>query len=433
MFSNFSKHRCNYKTGQIFPFLIAIVCIVLIMLLITVNLGKIGLFKTDVSNAADAAALSGASVLSGTLLGLGLKSDMMSGRAIESALMINIALMYYEFPEDIIVAIAMYITVMVEQIINYQQALLGDGRMGWTNAKKTAMQYAFQNAGVDEPRPKFEQFLKDAYNIDNPLTVSSDLISAYYDEYLKGESQNMKDYGQSGFNKFLEDGDNGYWKTDEFGDVTPDSSSRVIVTSGYGWKQDDGKFINSDQRGDNYKDKIYDNYVEAKVIGSLMYPLELVYLKDLPVLNFLFGIYLVILGVRLFIKLFKEFGGGWWGALIAAILTIVIIGIAILLLEHIPAGLKMDDIDQQTKDNPLMVEVTKYRKGENVGLWNFQYGAIKSMANAHVFREHGDEDIKPTIVEDLKTMFYSGDIFDWDQSWFDTDKHLFETELTEVY
>src|SRR3989338_8254178 len=51
------------RRGQIAPLLIAIIVILLIAIMVTVNIGKLSLLKTSVSNAADAGALAGASAM----------------------------------------------------------------------------------------------------------------------------------------------------------------------------------------------------------------------------------------------------------------------------------------------------------------------------------------------------------------------------------
>jgi len=63
MFIKFSKQRNSYKKGQLTPFFIAIVVIILIASLITINVGKIALNKTYTANGSDAGALAGASVM----------------------------------------------------------------------------------------------------------------------------------------------------------------------------------------------------------------------------------------------------------------------------------------------------------------------------------------------------------------------------------
>ena len=68
--------RRNRRKGQIAPFLIAVIVILLIALMVTVNLGKISLTRTATSNAADAGALAGASTMAN---GLNAIKDMSAG------------------------------------------------------------------------------------------------------------------------------------------------------------------------------------------------------------------------------------------------------------------------------------------------------------------------------------------------------------------
>ena len=81
MLNCFCANKTAYHKGQIFPFMLAVVAVLVIMFMITFNLGQIGFFKTDTSNAADAGALAGSSVISGALLGLGLGNDAMAAEA----------------------------------------------------------------------------------------------------------------------------------------------------------------------------------------------------------------------------------------------------------------------------------------------------------------------------------------------------------------
>lgn len=63
MFKYLYKNKLRYEKGQLAPFFIAILVILIIMAMVTVNLGKVGLVKTDTSNAADAGALAGGSIM----------------------------------------------------------------------------------------------------------------------------------------------------------------------------------------------------------------------------------------------------------------------------------------------------------------------------------------------------------------------------------
>jgi len=63
MFIYFNENKLAYHKGQLAPFFIVFIIILLIAALVTVNIGKVGLIKTHTSNAADAGALAGGSVM----------------------------------------------------------------------------------------------------------------------------------------------------------------------------------------------------------------------------------------------------------------------------------------------------------------------------------------------------------------------------------
>lgn len=63
MFRFFHKNKMQGNKGQMMPVFILVLVILLIMAMVTVNLGKISLMKTDTSNAADAGALAGGSTM----------------------------------------------------------------------------------------------------------------------------------------------------------------------------------------------------------------------------------------------------------------------------------------------------------------------------------------------------------------------------------
>ena len=63
MLIHFSQNKCQYHNGQLTPFFIAVLVILVIIALVTVNIGKISLTKTHTANACDAGALAGAAVM----------------------------------------------------------------------------------------------------------------------------------------------------------------------------------------------------------------------------------------------------------------------------------------------------------------------------------------------------------------------------------
>ncbi len=66
MYIKFSQNKANYKKGQLAPFFIAILAVLIIAVFVTVNIGKISLIKTHTANAADAGTLTGSSIMAQT-------------------------------------------------------------------------------------------------------------------------------------------------------------------------------------------------------------------------------------------------------------------------------------------------------------------------------------------------------------------------------
>jgi len=69
MFIYFNQHKANYRKGQLAPFFIAFIILLLVAALVAINIGKIGLFKTYTSNAADAGSLAAGSVMASVFNG----------------------------------------------------------------------------------------------------------------------------------------------------------------------------------------------------------------------------------------------------------------------------------------------------------------------------------------------------------------------------
>jgi len=77
MYITFSKRKANYKRGQLAPFFIALIAVLIIAVFVTINVGKISLIKTRTANAADAGALAGGSVMASVFNGqAGMNSQM---------------------------------------------------------------------------------------------------------------------------------------------------------------------------------------------------------------------------------------------------------------------------------------------------------------------------------------------------------------------
>lgn len=70
MFVHFSLYKCQYHKGQLTPFFIALIVILVTVILITVNISKVSLHRTYTSNAVDSGALAGATVMASVYDGL---------------------------------------------------------------------------------------------------------------------------------------------------------------------------------------------------------------------------------------------------------------------------------------------------------------------------------------------------------------------------
>lgn len=461
MFIWFTEHKANYEKGQIFPFAIAMLAMLLIMAMITANLGKLAIFKTDVSNAADAGALGGASILSGELLSLGLTSDTWCGTGVvTTARMMEIAVLgrddikipsfsltgnsegtrsgkdengnnytettdstntttreteqddgstettddskensYQNFSPTLVGMIKLFIQHLLKFYLAYPK-ILADTIMAWANAKQTALRSALQSAGVDEQPPKeWKNFSREGGTYDE-----------YVNEFMSVEAN------QTGFQKFMSHTLTGYWYPNE--KITPFVMSPVMVTSGYGWSQDPV----SEEFSGSYPDNVlgyknYDNWVQVQVQGSVMYPVEALGFADY------FGDGVVttltaIVGVGSYCKYVGWTGGEGdqtvnslkevygLGYLLAAIFAIVTAVVFRGMIEYLPSGLAFQDRNDTlyTTENPIVVQVTRHKKNTDMGMWKFQYGDVKAVSGAHAFRENDEVTIEPVFLQSITDL-----------------------------
>jgi len=74
----FHKNKLRYEKGQMAPFFILILVILIMMALVTANLSKVSLIRTGSSNAVDAGALAGGSAMANTFNAVAHATDQMS-------------------------------------------------------------------------------------------------------------------------------------------------------------------------------------------------------------------------------------------------------------------------------------------------------------------------------------------------------------------
>lgn len=139
--------RKSRRKGQVTPFLIAIIVILLIAIMATVNLGKISLTRTATSNAADAGALAGASTMANGLNAIGdisdgMLADYIATQAILASCRVNCGKVMIIYAAHLASQLALYA---------YTRKIASDTL---EQAESSAKQLAFSNAGIDEGKTR---------------------------------------------------------------------------------------------------------------------------------------------------------------------------------------------------------------------------------------------------------------------------------------
>jgi hypothetical protein len=422
-----------------------IICILLIFFMITINLGQVAIMRTDVSNAADAAALAIASSVTSGLLGLGMTSDTMMGYGLLVACYMIVAMVQNDWPKNLIYALELYVIGMISQMFSFFTSLDSSVKM-WTGAKKKGVSYAFNNLGVDEPKPSFRQYVSSACRVtfDNlsvdptvPFTCSpsiphasslpatfSTTLSDLYKDYTQGNVDDTTRmalcnyYSRNGFNKFMEDDKGGYWRNSEdpkcgshnyacgmADEKQPSQTTGSRLISGYGWTQNadktfSGSYVeNPGTTGSNndYHNN-FKNYAEVQ-IEAPPFTTSLTTL-GLAEIGWLGKTIAIIFGILVFIFVLVKMLENpafevWYMVIVAVILALVIAAISTILVWELPVGLKMKE-KAETDANPITVKVNRYKAPEDLGLWRFWYGPKSSPVSA-VSVSHI---IRPKIVTD---------------------------------
>jgi len=389
MLNFIARNKFNYHKGQIFPFIIVIVVVLMMMLMITINLGNIALYKTDVSNAADAAALSGSSMLSAGVMGLGMVNMGMAVRAIITFVFVACeAATIVGIPVAVCQLVAHMVKSFSEYINNYVNWV---GIIG--QAKKTAMQYAWQNAGVDELRPSFQTFVRNMYGQEvSKLTASErSMYQGYYEVgYDPSRVQESTEAMRSGYADFMNDdgngqnvSGNGWWRycrpKPNYDNIIPS-----VVFSAYGWNNDQGTANPNCRRGGSENDECatayakYDNYVSVNVKGPMLYDFKLVTLSS--------DISCVSDYVDKMVKYVEDNLGipGWLSEALEAFKSLGMPDLMADIIEYMENGMlsaafpmSIGFNDPEVKyfyDHPIEVSVTRYKKRSDVGMWRFTYG-----------------------------------------------------------
>lgn len=146
------------RDGQVAPFMIAIIVVLVMAIMVTTNIGKVGITKTHTANAADAGALAGSTTHSNTLNSLADTNTQMIADYLEMQVVFLI-------PFGICSAKFRYVSYLAFVVAQTTQFILAwvNADKGYKEAKSTAEQYAFMNSGIDEPKPRLDGETYEAY------------------------------------------------------------------------------------------------------------------------------------------------------------------------------------------------------------------------------------------------------------------------------
>ncbi|MDD4986876.1 MAG: pilus assembly protein TadG-related protein, partial [Dehalococcoidales bacterium] len=135
------------KDGQVAPFMIAIIVVLIMAIMVTVNIGKVSLTKTRTANAADAGALAGSTTHANTLNNIADINTMMIAEWLSTQAI-------FAIPTNISTEFMRYLTYLAFVISQAAQFVLAwqAGIEGYEGAENGARQLAFMNGGIDEAK-----------------------------------------------------------------------------------------------------------------------------------------------------------------------------------------------------------------------------------------------------------------------------------------
>ena len=196
---NIRVRKPGNRKAQIAPFFIAIIVILLIAVMIAVNLGKISSNKTNTANAADAGALAGATVYDQTLNNLAYTNASMIAEylAAQASFLIPMNICTESTTWSRFIS---YTTTMALLAAEYAAAWIA-GTDGYQEARNTARQTAFNNAGIDETKARqsgeaYEDWLKRDSRLSQWMS-DKEYASESSGSVAYNWNDNVK-YGQSG-------------------------------------------------------------------------------------------------------------------------------------------------------------------------------------------------------------------------------------------
>jgi len=146
------------REGQIAPFMIAIIVVLIMALMVTANIGKIGLTKTRTANAADAAALAGSTMYANTLNSLADTNTAMIAEYLSAEISFLIPL---PLCKEWVRYIA-FLAFVASQTAQFALAW-SNAAKGYESARSVALEFSFMNAGIDESKERLSGESYEAY------------------------------------------------------------------------------------------------------------------------------------------------------------------------------------------------------------------------------------------------------------------------------
>lgn len=146
------------RDGQVAPFMIAIIVVLIMALMVTVNIGKVGFTKTNTANAADAGALAGSVMHANTLNSLADTNTAMIAEYLSTQAIFLVPAPICTEWVKFISYLAFVAAQTAQYILAWQNA-----EKGYEEARNSAKQFAFMNAGIDEPKPRLNGETYEAY------------------------------------------------------------------------------------------------------------------------------------------------------------------------------------------------------------------------------------------------------------------------------
>ncbi len=173
MFTYFSKNKLRYNKGQLAPFFIVILAVIIIMALVTANLSKVALTRTETSNAVDAGSIAAGSIMATVFNSVAKQNAQMefsfwsSFTAISVSFTIAISALAFALGFGCVepcasltaaniawwTTLAIGISVLALKLIQYYTLqIIKDkiAKKGWEGAVKAGHQFVFFNSGIGQ-------------------------------------------------------------------------------------------------------------------------------------------------------------------------------------------------------------------------------------------------------------------------------------------